>query len=174
MANGKIKFGKQSGGQLALIIPDGVTNTEVIVPESGILVTKQYVDEVAIGVSINKPVITSPANLAASYLGAVTSIYSTGVFYGGLQTQVIWECALDDNFNNIIDSYEGSSNLTSWTPAIGLALTQVFVRTKQISDGHRSEFSDTVSFTTPNTIIQTPTISMSGNISGLVLTPTIS
>lgn len=44
MANGKIRFGKQSGGQLALVIPDGVANTEVIFPESGILATKQYVD----------------------------------------------------------------------------------------------------------------------------------
>lgn len=35
MANGKIRFGKQSGGQLALVIPDGVANTEVIIPESG-------------------------------------------------------------------------------------------------------------------------------------------
>ena len=35
MANGKIRFGKQSGGQLALVIPDGVANTEVVVPESG-------------------------------------------------------------------------------------------------------------------------------------------
>ena len=43
MANGKIRFGKQSGGQLALVIPDGITNTEVIVPESGELATKQYV-----------------------------------------------------------------------------------------------------------------------------------
>lgn len=49
MANGKIIFGKQSGGQLTLAIPDGVDNTEVIVPESGILATKQYVDEVRIG-----------------------------------------------------------------------------------------------------------------------------
>ena len=44
MANGKIRFGKQSGGELALVIPDGVSNTEVIVPESGILATEQYVD----------------------------------------------------------------------------------------------------------------------------------
>ena len=44
MANGKIRFGKQSGGQLALVFPDGVTNTEVIVPESGILATEQYTD----------------------------------------------------------------------------------------------------------------------------------
>lgn len=35
MANGKIRFGKQSGGELALVIPDGASNTEVIVPESG-------------------------------------------------------------------------------------------------------------------------------------------
>lgn len=39
MANGKIRFGKQSGGQLALVIPDGATNTEVVVPESGTLVS---------------------------------------------------------------------------------------------------------------------------------------
>lgn len=45
MANGKIRFGKQSGGELALVIPDGVDNTEVIVPESGVLTTKQYVDD---------------------------------------------------------------------------------------------------------------------------------
>ena len=43
MANGKIRFGKQSGGQLALVIPDGVTNTEVTFPESGELATKQHV-----------------------------------------------------------------------------------------------------------------------------------
>ena len=45
MANGKIRFGKQSGGELALVIPDGVTNTEVVVPESQILATKQYADD---------------------------------------------------------------------------------------------------------------------------------
>ena len=30
MANGKIRFCKQSGVQLALVIPDGVANTEVV------------------------------------------------------------------------------------------------------------------------------------------------
>lgn len=44
MANGKITLGKQSGGQLALVIPDGVSNTEVIIPESGELVNKDYAD----------------------------------------------------------------------------------------------------------------------------------
>ena len=48
MANGKIRFGKQSGGQLALIIPDGVTNTEVTFPENGILATTAFVDATAV------------------------------------------------------------------------------------------------------------------------------
>ena len=126
------------------------------------------------GSFINKPVIISPANLTIDYVGAVTSTYNTNSFYEGLQTRVIWECALDANFSNIIDSYEGSSNLTSWIPDVGLELTQVFIRTKQISDGHVSDFSDVISFTTPGTYIQAPTISISGNLSELLLTPTIS
>ena len=44
MANGKITLGKQSGGVLSLTFPDGVTNTEVVLPESGELVNKDYVD----------------------------------------------------------------------------------------------------------------------------------
>ena len=35
MANGKITLGKQSGGTLGLVFPDGVSNTEVVLPESG-------------------------------------------------------------------------------------------------------------------------------------------
>lgn len=44
MANGKITLGKQSGGTLGLVFPDGVSNTEVVLPESGELATKEYVD----------------------------------------------------------------------------------------------------------------------------------
>lgn len=40
MANGKLVLGKQSGGTLGLVFPDGVSNTEVVLPESGELVTK--------------------------------------------------------------------------------------------------------------------------------------
>ena len=48
MANGKIRFGKQSGGELALVFPDGTTNTEVTFPESGVLATEQYVYDSAV------------------------------------------------------------------------------------------------------------------------------
>ena len=50
----------------------------------------------------------------------------------------------------------------------------MFIRTKQISDGHRSEFSDVISFTTPDTYIQAPTMTIGGNLSELTLTPIIS
>ena len=127
------------------------------------------------GSIINKPVIISPANLTVDYIGTVTSTYNTSSFYEGLQTRVIWECALDANFTNIIDSYEGSNNLTKWTPdVVNLKKTQLFIRTKQISDGHRSDFSDVISFTTPDIYVTAPTISISGNLSELILTPTIS
>lgn len=111
---------------------------------------------------INKPTIISPANFTTDYIGAVVSTYNPTNSYEGLQTRVIWECALDYSFNDIIDSYEGSDNLTSWTPTIGLPLTQVFIRTKQISDGHRSKFSEAISFTTPNIFVETPTITVEG------------
>ena len=51
MANGKIRFGKQSGGELALVFPDGVENIQVIVPESGELATKQYLDGLQVALS---------------------------------------------------------------------------------------------------------------------------
>ena len=44
MANGKLNLGKQSGGVLSLAFPDGVTNTEIVLPESGVIATELYVD----------------------------------------------------------------------------------------------------------------------------------
>lgn len=44
MANGRFTLGKQSGGTLGLVFPDGLSDTEVVLPESGELVTKDYVD----------------------------------------------------------------------------------------------------------------------------------
>ena len=44
MANGRFILGKQSGGTLGLVFPDGIGNTEVMLPESGELVNKDYAD----------------------------------------------------------------------------------------------------------------------------------
>lgn len=49
MANGRINFGKQSGGVLSLTFPDGATSTEVTLPESGTLATTAGATETAQG-----------------------------------------------------------------------------------------------------------------------------
>ena len=56
MANGNIRFGKQAGAELALIIPNGVTNTEVIVPEEGPLATTAFVDSTTVKLTGNETI----------------------------------------------------------------------------------------------------------------------
>ena len=81
-----------------------------------------------------QPIITSPINGAVDYIGSITSTYSTSQSFVGVQDWVRWEASTDENFANILDSYEGSNNLTNWTPAIGgLDTTIVYVRTKPCS-----------------------------------------
>lgn len=83
MANGKIIFGKQSGGKLTLVIPDGVSNTEVVVPESGVLATQAYADGKTTLAQV-KDEIRTGSNLVTSSTGAVG--YGTGS--GGTVTQL--------------------------------------------------------------------------------------
>ena len=120
---------------------------------------------------LNKPVITSPLNGAVDYIGNITSTYSTSNSYKGVQDWVRHEASLDINFTTLIDSYEGSNNLTSWIPNVGLALTTVYVRTRHGSDNHLSAWSDPISFTTPDTYIVAPSLDVAGAPSNVTLTP---
>src|SRR5690606_14065802 len=115
----------------------------------------------------------SPVNDAVGYVGSITSTYVTTNNYKGTQDWVLWECSTTEEFTNIVDSYEGNSNLTSWTPSISLVNTQIFVRTKQGSDGHRSEYSNVVRFTTPDIHINTPTITVEGTPNDVPETPVL-
>ena len=125
---------------------------------------------------LNKPIITSPANGTVDYIGSITSTYSTSETFVGVQDWVRWEASTDENFTTLIDSYEGSDNLINWTPAIGglLYLTTVYVRTKQGSDNYLSVWSEVISFTTPNTYITTPTLTVEGSPNNVTLTPLLS
>ena len=118
-----------------------------------------------------KPVITSPVNGAIDFIGNVTATYSTSESYAGVQDWVRWEASTNSDFTTLVDSYEGSSNLTSWVPMIGLALTDIYVRTRQGSDGHRSKYSDAVKFTTPDVYIIAPTLIVPGAPNSVTLTP---
>ena len=120
---------------------------------------------------LNKPVITSPLNGTIDYIGNITSTYSTSNSYKGVQNWVRHEASLDINFTTLIDSYEGSNNLTSWVPNVGLALTTVYVRTRHGSDNHLSAWSDPISFTTPDTYVVAPSLDVAGAPSNVTLTP---
>lgn len=63
MANGKIRFGKQSGGELALVIPDGVDNTEVTFPASGVLAKTSDINTAGIEL---KTIATGTATFTAT------------------------------------------------------------------------------------------------------------
>ena len=126
------------------------------------------------GAIMGKPVIVFPVNDAVNFVGSITSNYITTNNYKGTQDWVLWECSTNDTFTNIVDSYQGNANLTSWAPSIGLENTQIFVRTKQGSDSHRSEYSNVVRFTTPDIYIKAPVMTIGGTLSALLQTPTIS
>ena len=121
---------------------------------------------------VAKPVITSPTSGTIDFTGAVTATYDTADTFAGAQDYVKWEAGNSD-FSVIYDSYEGASNLLSWTPSIGLALATVYVRVTQGSDNHRSVVSSVINFVTHNIYTETPTLTVTGTPSDVTETPTL-
>lgn len=103
---------------------------------------------------ISKPSITSPLDNAIDTDIAITivaSTYATSELYNGAKDTEILEIASDSGFTNIV--------YTGGLTASGLsASTQYYARVRYGSDGHLSEYSDTVSFTTRDAGISDPTI----------------
>ena len=119
MANGKIRFGKQSGGELALVIPDGVDNTEVIVPESGVLATQAYADGKTTLAQV-KAEISTGSNLVTSPAGAVG--YGTGS--GGVVTQLT-----NKNFNVSLNKPTGTITTSNSALMAGQGTNFIFLNT---------------------------------------------
>lgn len=94
MANGRFTLGKQSGGTLGLVFPDGVSNTEVVLPESGELATKDYVD---INSFNPTPIIASGT---ATFNATTNNINLTGIGIGVEIGDVIQISGAEDTKNN--------------------------------------------------------------------------
>ena len=120
-----------------------------------------------------QPIITNPVNGTIDFIGNVTATYNTSESYAGAQDWVKWEVGNID-FTVIYDSYEGSSNLVSWVPNVGIPLQECYVRVQQGSDSHRSKVSGSVKFTTPNVYVKAPTLTVPGSPSNVTPTPTLS
>ena len=93
MANGRINFGKQSGGVLGLLFPDGATNTEVTLPESGTLATTNDINTSAI-------LLKTIATGTATFTSTTNSINLTGIGVGVEIGDVIQISGAEDAKNN--------------------------------------------------------------------------
>ena len=121
MANGKIRFGKQSGGQLALVMPDGVTNTEVVFPESGDLVNKDYVDDAIL--KTKQYVDSTKAPLASPALTGVPTAPTAAA--GTNNTQIATTAFVQANKTAI-----NASSVASGTAGIGYGAVGSYVFAK--------------------------------------------
>ena len=105
MANGRFTLGKQSGGTLRLVFPDGVSDTEVVLPESGDLVTKEYVDTAVIETKV--AMYTDNINLATGNLFTKTITVDT--------TLTISNVLPAGNANSfILELTNGGSKVITW------------------------------------------------------------
>ena len=117
MANGKIRFGKQSGGQLALVIPDGASNTNLVLPESGTVVSvgTTVTDNAIVRfdgttgkVQNSEVIIDDNGNL-----GINTTPYSRLDLGGGSSglNQISWHTNSTTSYGNIWTSRNGASTI---------------------------------------------------------------
>ena len=122
---------------------------------------------------ITTPTITSPTTGAIDFTGTVTkSAFATSTSYAGALDYANWQLSYTADFA-IIQQESTVGNLTTWTPSVGAALQLCYIRVKDGSDGHRSGWSPTVSFTTPDIYVETPTLTVTGEPSDVPETPTL-
>ena len=119
---------------------------------------------------LDKPTVTSPTNGQTDFSGNMT-ISGLSIPAGaqdkfnGVQDYVEWEISTSSTFATLADYYYGSSNLTSWNSAQDNLTPQTtyYLRVRVGSNKFLSEWSDTVSYTTPNVYVSTPTVTSPTN-----------
>jgi len=132
-----------------------------------------------IGVSVSPaflvgtPTITAPTTGAVDFNGEITaSAYTTIAAYTGTHEFTHWELSYTSDFA-IIELESTTGNVTSWTPSVGVALQLCYVRVRYGSDSHLSGNSDSISFTTSNVFINTPTLTVEGTPTDVPEDPTL-
>jgi 6-phosphogluconolactonase (cycloisomerase 2 family) len=132
-----------------------------------------------IGVSVSPaflvgtPTITAPTTGAVDFNGEITaSAYATIDTYTGTHDFTHWELSYTSDFA-IIELESTTGNVTSWTPSVGVALQLCYVRVRYGSDSHLSGNSDSISFTTSNVFINTPTLTVEGTPTDVPEDPTL-
>ena len=106
MANGRITLGKQSGGVLSLTFPDGATNTEVVLPESGTLARTSDINTAGVElktIATGTATFTSTTNnINLTGVGVGVEIGDVIQISGSTNNNDIYTVEVISNANNII------------------------------------------------------------------------
>ena len=117
---------------------------------------------------IATPSIITPSNASTEIvLGptVITSAYITAEKYSGVHTGSILEVAIDAGFTTIVQTV--ITGLTSFT-VVGLAdNTTYYLRVRYVSGEFLSDWSEVISFTTLDILINQPTITVVGSPSSI-------
>jgi len=117
------------------------------------------------------PIIVSPKSEADNFVGKLVA----DIPYQ--PDMVRWELATDSTFTNIVASYEGMSYFHEWTPDYGnygYEKNTLYARVKHRVEGYWSYWSSIVVFTTVNTTIFNPIISVNSGLTKVGKSPVIS
>ena len=110
---------------------------------------------------IGTPTIITPANNSINTEETVNITTSDYSAFSNDETHVssTWQIATDSEFIDIVDqSLNDTVNLTSWTSNTLEIEKTYYARVKYKSQNYSSEYSDVITFTTPDGAINTPTI----------------
>ena len=124
MANGKIRFGKQSGGQLTLVIPDGVTSTDLVLPESGTVATEAYADGKTTLTQVKAEISTGSNRVTSS-----TGVVGYGVGAGGTVTQLTSK-------STAVTLNKPSGQIITSSSALGAGVTTAFALNNTLLTGN--------------------------------------
>lgn len=123
---------------------------------------------------ISTPTITSPTTGTINFIGTVTkSVFETPDTYSGILDFAHWQLSYTSDFA-IIQQESIVGNLNEWLPTLSLDEQICYIRVRDGSDGHRSGWSSTVSFTTSNIFIEEPTLTVTGAPSNVTEIPNLS
>jgi hypothetical protein len=124
-------------------------------------------------VFVEKPTILTPTDGSNDVWPEITTTAFSASILSTPHDATEWQIATDYAFTNILNTLLSTSQLLSYTPSVGDPSTQYYVRVRHTSGVFRSEYSDTVSYTTPAVKILAPTLSYSEDAQALSRNPTI-
>lgn len=119
MASGKITIGKQAGGKISLVVPNGLTNSEVLLPDGGELVTKEYVDSLKT-IAMGSAIFTnSTNNINLTGVGVGVEVGDVIIITGSTNNNLEFTVEVITDNNNIIVNQAHSGKSRTVDP-IGL------------------------------------------------------